>query len=132
MNPKLKKTIIVLHISAIIYFLLGFFFLSFFLEFTRKPLFFLVSIPFIMLVLFFIGIGVFIEIIIKGLKDNKFWSWVASLIICGLYIPSLFIILGIIGLSGLLNKETRKNFLKSNSDDIVFKNKPKSKPENII
>ena len=67
-------------------------------------------VPFIALVS--IGMGVFVEIVIKGLKDNKFWAWVSGLIICGFYIPSLFIILGIIGLIGLLNKEVRKDFLK--------------------
>ena len=62
--------------------------------------------------LFSIAIVIFVEIVIKSLKNNKFWAWVAGLIICGLYVPSLFIILGIIGLVGLLDKDVRKDFLK--------------------
>jgi len=103
MNPKLNKTIIVLHISAVIYFLLGIALLTVLKYY----------IPFgAFIALISIGMGVFVEVIIKGLKDNKFWAWVAGLIICGLYVPSLFIILGIIGLIGLLDKEVRKGFLK--------------------
>jgi len=108
MNPKLNKTIIVLHISAVIYFLLGIALLTL----TILPRY----IPYgalLLIALVSIAIGVFVEIIIKGLKDNKFWAWVAGLIISGLYVPSLFIILGIIGLIGLLDKEVRKDFLKN-------------------
>jgi hypothetical protein len=39
-----------------------------------------------------IGIGVFVEIVINGLKKNKFWAWIAGLILCGGYVPSLFVI----------------------------------------
>ena len=104
MNPKLNKTIIILHISAVIYFLLGIALLTVLSRYIR----FGASI----IALVSIGMGVFVEIVIKGLKDNKFWAWVAGLIICGIYVPSLFIILGIIGLIGLLDKEVRKDFLK--------------------
>lgn len=105
MNPKLNKTIVVLHITAVIYFLLGIALLTIFPRYAYIP-----GASFIALVS--IGFGVFVEIIVNGLKNNKFWAWVAGLIICGLSVPSLFIILGIIGLIGLLDKDVRKDFLK--------------------
>ena len=105
MNPKLNKTIIILHISAVIYFLLGIAFLTILPKYV-----YIAGASFV--ALFSIGIGVFVEIVVNGLKNNKFWAWVAGLIICGLYVPSFFIILGIIGLIGLLDKDVRKDFLK--------------------
>src|SRR3989338_6996541 len=112
-NPKLNKTIIVLHISAVIYFLLGIIFLILpFLSSDEIGLGTFTKILWIFIALLSIAMGIFIEIVIKSLKNNKFCAWVAGLIICGLYIPSLFIILGIIGLIGLLDKDVRKDFLK--------------------
>jgi hypothetical protein len=71
MNQKLKKTIIVLHISAVINFLLSIALLTILSGYTRIA-------PFIALVS--IGMGVFVEIVIKGLKDNKFWAWVYNIV----------------------------------------------------
>ena len=59
---------------------------------------------------FFIAIGILIEFIIKGLKENKYWAWVAGIVISALSIPSFYFIFGILGLMGLLNKETKKAF----------------------
>ena len=113
MNQKLGKTIIVLHISAVFYFLSGILFLilPFVLPNILEEEIFL-TIMFVITALFSIAIGIFVEIVIKSLKNNKFWAWVAGLIICGLYIPSLFIVLGVIGLIGLLDRDVRKDFLK--------------------
>jgi len=118
MHPKLNKTIIVLHIMAVIYFLIVLAVIVFLISFSlivdemepEIPLTFL-KITALFTVLLSIASGVFIEIVIKNLKNNQFWAWVAAVIICGLYIPSLFIILGIIGLKGLLDKEVRKEFI---------------------
>lgn len=116
MNPKLNKTIIVLHISAVIYFLLGILFLIFpFLlvgEMGPETPDTFIKMMWVFSGLFMIAMGVFIEIVVKSLKNNKFWAWIAGLIICGLYIPSIFIFLGIIGLIGLLDKDVRKDFLR--------------------
>ncbi|MBS3097862.1 hypothetical protein J4209_03665 [Candidatus Woesearchaeota archaeon] len=118
MNPELKKTIVVFHISAVLYFLMGFAALialvfsliNFISDAGLESLFFL----FYSLILLAIGVGfgVFVEIVVKGLKRGKFWAWVAGIAISGLYIPSLFIVLGIIGLLGLLNENTMKVFVK--------------------
>lgn len=103
MNPKLNKSIIVLHISAVIYLLLGIGLFTILSDLVVHPVF----MGFVV-----IGIGVFVEIVVGGLKNNKFWAWVTALIICGMYVFSLFIILGIIGLVGLLDKDVRTDFLK--------------------
>jgi len=102
-NPKLKKTIVVLHISAVIYILLGILLLTILADYFAGG-FLLVFVSF--------GMAIFVEIVIKGLKQEKFWAWVTSVVICSIYIPSGFIIFGIIGLVGLLNKDVRKDFLK--------------------
>ncbi len=121
MNPELKKTIICLRISSIIYFLLGFAFLFFFVTLSHEIFpevnantakligVFTALVSFI----FTVGIGIFVEIVIHGLKKTKYWSWIAAIILTATYIPSLFIILGIIGILGLLNKSVVADFQKS-------------------
>ena len=108
MNPLLKPTIVCLRISSILYFLLGLAFI---------PLSFLISNeePFLGFFFFFFfffstGIGVFIEIVIAGLKKKKKWTWMAALILCIMYIPSAFVILGVIGIIPLFKEEVRKDF----------------------
>ena len=48
----------------------------------------------------------------SGLAQKKYWAWVASIIISGLSLFSLFFPIGLMGLIGLLNKETRQAFAK--------------------
>ena len=57
-----------------------------------------------------LGMAIFIEIVCRHLKQGKYWAWIAALILCGLYVPSLFIVLGIVGLLSLLKPETRAFF----------------------
>lgn len=57
-----------------------------------------------------LGMAVFIEIVCRHLKQGKYWAWIAGLILCGIYVPSLFIVLGIVGLIGLLKPEVRAYF----------------------
>ena len=57
-----------------------------------------------------LAFGIFVEYVTKELKKNKFWAWIVAIIISGIYIPSIFIILGIIGLLGLVHKNTRTAF----------------------
>lgn len=59
---------------------------------------------------FILGFAVFIEIVVRGLDRGKFWAWVAALCISGLYIPSLFLPLGLMALIGLLDQDTRAAF----------------------
>jgi hypothetical protein len=53
------------------------------------------------------GLVVFLEIVIRALKGGKYWAWIAGICIAGLYIPSIFMVLGIIILVGLLNNEVK-------------------------
>ncbi|WP_144053691.1 hypothetical protein [Baaleninema simplex] len=58
-----------------------------------------------------------IEFIRRGLKRRKFWAWVAGIGIFALYIPSLFFPLGALGMWGLLDKGSRREFkIRQNSD----------------
>jgi len=45
-----------------------------------------------------------------ALRRRQFWAWVAGLCISGLYIPSLFLPLGVMGLVGLLDPASRAAF----------------------
>lgn len=60
----------------------------------------------------FLGVGfaVFIEIVVRELKKQKFWAWIAGICLSGLYIPSIFFPLGVMGLIGLLDGEVRAAF----------------------
>jgi hypothetical protein len=51
-----------------------------------------------------------IEIVAIGLNRRKFWAWIAGLCIFGMYVPSLFLPLGALGLWGLLDPGSRAEF----------------------
>ena len=102
---KLRFTIVSLHISAALYFLISA--LLVFALFSAEAS--QMWIPGIFALLC-TGLGVGIEFVISNLKKGKFWSWVVALIICGIYLPSLFFILGLLGFWGSLNKESRAFF----------------------
>ena len=57
-----------------------------------------------------VGFAVFLEIVVRSLQRRKFWAWVAGLCLSGLYVPSLFLPLGVMGLIGLLDPATRAAF----------------------
>ncbi len=57
-----------------------------------------------------LGMVIFIEMVCRHLKQGKYWAWIAGLILFGIYIPSLFFILGIIGLIALLKPESKAFF----------------------
>jgi len=106
MGHKIRLAIVCLHISAGLYLLLG-------------PLMFVLSedddtglgLAFALGVLIFCLVLVAgIEYVVYGLIRRKFWAWVAGLCIFGLYLPSLFLPLGALGLWGLLDAGTRREF----------------------
>lgn len=127
MHSSLKLAIVCLRISAIIYWLLGticlfapllfialhtlFNFLPPDLE-DLGPVGGLVTATLMSWFVAFWGIApaLFIEFVIQGLKRNQYWAWVSGLIMCGIYVPSGFIVLGILGLVGLLNQDVIKQF----------------------
>ena len=115
MNSKLKPAIIVLRINSVIYFCIAAFLLL--LTIVLKIL---VSetLPILSLLMIMFGIGmitawaIFVEIVIKGLKNGKKWAWIMGIVISAILIPSIFIVLGIIGLITLLDKEVVASFQK--------------------
>jgi len=46
-------------------------------------------------------------IIAWGLRRRRFWAWVSGVILFGIYLPTVFLPLGVIGLRGLLNAGSR-------------------------
>lgn len=54
--------------------------------------------------------AIFLECIIHGLKRYKYWAWICGIIMCGIYIPSGFIVFGILGLVGLLDRAVTNEF----------------------
>lgn len=51
-----------------------------------------------------------IELVAHGLRKRRFWAWVAGLCIFGVYLPSLFLPLGALGLWGLLDAGSQRVF----------------------
>ena len=109
MGHKINLAVTCLHISASIYFLLGLGGFAF--SFVVDP-----SVPASDVAILWIGIamcvgfGAFVEVVAWGLRNRKFWAWIAGLIVFALYVPSLFIPLGVLGLMGLLNEASRREF----------------------
>ena len=117
MNPKLKKTILCLRISSVFYFVLGTLIASLLLFFSKKmfgehptgdTLGGLITAIF--MAILSLAMAIFVEFVIHGLKKTKYWAWIAGVILTAMYIPSLFIILGIIGILGLLDKSVMSDF----------------------
>ena len=105
MQHKIGLATVCLHISAVLYLIIGL--LGF-------PLFMAddgVGLPFaIALLIFCLVLIAGIEIVVYGLHRRKFWAWVAGLCIFGVYVPSLFLPLGALGLWGLLDSGSRTEF----------------------
>ncbi len=112
MNPKLKKTIAVLRFSTIMYISLGiFWFIALLFSYTipaEERLFYILFFLFGSITS--LAMGIFFEIVIKNLKEKKYWSWIAALVLCGMYLTSLLFPLGIIGIIGLVDKEVKEDF----------------------
>lgn len=109
-----------IHISAVLYFLIGLaglviVFFPFVNDNNVNLVFLRITWGFMSLLCF--GIIIFLEIVIKNIKKGKFWAWVAAICIAGLYIPSLFFLLGIIMLIGLMKQEV-KDFCMQNNNGI--------------
>jgi hypothetical protein len=104
---RIGMAIVCLHISAVLYFLLGGAFAALFFVAEDTPEGTIVAILMMVVCLAFI-IG--IEFVAYGLKKRKFWAWIAALCIFGLYVPSLFLPLGALGIWGLLDAGSREQF----------------------
>jgi hypothetical protein len=113
MPGKLRMTVICFHISAVLYVVLGILLLVIFASFPLSDL----QIPNrfwltygIISCLLCIALAIGVEIVVWGLTKLKYWAWIVGIMICGLYVTSLFIILGGLGLWGLLDTGTQAAF----------------------
>lgn len=108
MPHRIGMAIVCLHISAVIYLLLG---VLMFPLFSAMPEMEGMATPFAVGMLVFCALlAIGIEVVVAGLKRRKFWAWVAGLVIFGLYLPSLFLPLGAFGMWGLLDKGSQAQF----------------------
>ena len=109
--PGLGWVVVSFRVAAVLYLLLGGFLTVLLIIILLKSvenvdysLFIVVSVvSFIMVVV--------TEVVIYGLRKKKFWAWVGAIMLSALYIPSIFLPLGVIALCGLLTKDVRKNYL---------------------
>jgi hypothetical protein len=107
MRHKIGLTIVCLHISAVLYLLIGVLVLLLFSGEGEAG----VGLPFaIGMFIFCLALVAGIEFVVYGLHQRKFWAWAAGLCICGMYVPSLFLPLGALGLWGLLDSGSRAEF----------------------
>lgn len=127
MPPKLRQFIISLRVSSGIYALIA---IGATLLCCLLPLLdvdmgsedgIVMIIMGIIMAIMSIGIVIFNEFIIHFIKKGAFWAWVAGLCMAGLYIPSIFLPLGIFMLLGLIDPETnefckRKKSATSNTE----------------
>jgi len=111
-SHRIGMAVVCLHISAVLYLLVGilpllFFFLSEDTSGAEATLGIALSIGLLVLCLALIA-GV--EFVASGLRRRKFWAWIAGLCIFAIYLPTLFLPLGAIGLWGLLDTGSRREF----------------------
>jgi len=59
---------------------------------------------------FALALAAGVEVVAYGIRKRRFWAWIAGLIIFGIYLPSLFLPLGVLGLWGLLAASSRVEF----------------------
>ncbi|HUP22797.1 MAG TPA: hypothetical protein VNB06_07640 [Thermoanaerobaculia bacterium] len=61
-------------------------------------------------VLFCLALAVLASGVAWGLRRRQTWAWIAGLCLFAIYVPSLFLPLGVMGLWGLLDPSTRAQF----------------------
>jgi hypothetical protein len=112
MKNPLRPTIICLRISSAIYFLLAlvcimpFFTVSLADQTPAETV--ILRVIWGMMCLLSVVLGVFVEKVIQALRQGKHWGWIAGLCVAGLYMPSGFMVLGIIMLINLLKDESKE------------------------
>ena len=109
MSSKLNLAILGLRISAILYYviILACLISTIYLSGAKLVL------P-IFVALFTLPFVVFLELLMLHLRRRRYWAWIAGLVVGGLYVPSLFLPLGVMIFVGLLSDSTRKEFEQTN------------------
>jgi hypothetical protein len=102
---RIGLAIICLHISAALYVLLAAAMFPLFLQEDGAGL-----TAAIILAAFCLALSIGVEAVAAGLGRRKLWAWVAGLCVFGMYVPSLFLPLGALGLWGLLDAGSRAQF----------------------
>ncbi len=97
---KVGLAINCLHISAVLYLLIGTSFLLLTMSDDLR-----IAMEFgVVLFIFCLAMVVGIEYVVYGLTRRKYWAWIVALCIFGIYVMSAFFPLGALGLWGLLDK----------------------------
>ena len=105
--PRLSLTLVCLHISAVLYVLVGLGY-GVFLAFYAPDMSRAVGIGVgVFCALFSLALAFGVELVVRGLKRRQYWAWITGIIVCGLYLSSCFLPLGALGLWGLLDQATR-------------------------
>ncbi len=119
MPKKLQYVTIPLRISSVIYGALALIFtwLMFFAPMNDGTADTLVIVfSSLLMILVSVGLVVFIELVIRALRRGAYWSWIAGICLTGVYLPSLFLPLGVFMLVGLLDDDTKEHCRKNKGD----------------
>ena len=94
-----------LHVSTGLYVLLGIgcFLLPSWLPEVSAPGFYFIGV-------FSLGVSGGVEVVAWAIRRRKYWGWIAGLCGFGMYTPSLFLPLGVLGLWGLLDAGSQEVF----------------------
>ncbi len=95
---------ICLHLAAGIFFLCGILFFVFFKKTMGEPDFFIICFAMILF-------AVLNELAVYGLNKKRYWGRVLSVGLFVIYIPTPFMLLGLIGLWALLAKKARLEWI---------------------
>ena len=108
MSDRIRIATICLHISSAIYLIAAFAFLGY----SRSPAqpTKLPSEAGLVGCILCIASAAGIELVARGLRRRRYWAWVAGVCILTLYVPTVFLPLGAIGLWALLAPATRALF----------------------
>lgn len=111
---KLKYVTIPLRISSIVYLLIGLLYGAalLFVPSTSWDMpqdeFIIIAITGVMTIVLCIAFLIFIELTIHFLKKGAYWAWIAGICLAGLYLPSIFFIMGVFMLIGALDNDVKE------------------------
>lgn len=109
MKDKTGFAVTCLHISALLYLLIGLVGAAGMFILPDMPTGLRLTMAAMWVVIGFAMI-LLVEVVAWGLRRRKFWAWVVGIGLFALYVPSLFLPLGAVGLYGLLVEPSRRAF----------------------
>jgi hypothetical protein len=108
MNNRINKALVCLHISALLYVVLGigfYFLLNSLAEEDRES-----AAAGIVFAVFCFTLAVVVETIAWGIRRRYYWAWILGVGTFALYVPSIFMPLGILGVWWLMDDSSRAEF----------------------